>query len=56
MRVVVPYDKNVELLDISVDARGVDEDKEYIYNRFYRENIRRGNTIVLIYDYKNKLE
>lgn len=36
------------LYDYSIDMGGHDEDLQYIYNQFYRHNIRRGNTIIQI--------
>ena len=44
----VPFNKDVILKDISLNAKGMDEDSEYASNEFYIENIRRGNTIVEI--------
>ena len=34
------------LIDMSLKAHGKDEDEEYIKSQFYRENIRRGNTLI----------
>lgn len=42
--------KNLKVIDFSLNARGPDEDKIYVKHSFFRNNIRRGNTI--IYDNK----
>lgn len=38
--------KNLKIIDFSMNARGPDEDKMYVKHSFYRHNIRRGNTLV----------
>lgn len=38
--------RKFNLIDISLNGHGQDEDKKYIRSVFYRENIRRGNTII----------
>ena len=38
--------KNLKVIDYSMNARGPDEDKLYVKYPFFRNNIRRGNTIV----------
>ncbi|KRX03494.1 hypothetical protein PPERSA_02873 [Pseudocohnilembus persalinus] len=42
----VPFLKDYEISDISINAGGNDEDKIYCYNQDYRLNIRRGNSII----------
>ena len=46
----VPFNRDIVLFDISLDSRGADEDKEYVFNKFYRNNIRRGNTVIQLFD------
>ncbi len=38
--------KNLKIIDFSMNARGPDEDKMYVKYPFFRQNIRRGNTII----------
>ena len=38
--------KNLKVVDFSMNARGPDEDKMYVKYPFFRQNIRRGNTII----------
>lgn len=38
--------RKFNLIDISLNGHGSDEDKKYIRSIFYRNNIRRGNTII----------
>jgi hypothetical protein len=38
--------KKFNLIDISLNSYGQEEDKKYIRSEFYRKNIRRGNTII----------
>lgn len=38
--------KKFNLIDISLNSYGQEEDKRYIRSEFYRKNIRRGNTII----------
>jgi hypothetical protein len=38
--------KNMNVMDFSLNARGPDEDKIYVKHNFYRSNIRRGNTLI----------
>lgn len=38
--------KNINIIDFSMNARGPDEDKIYVKHAFFRNNIRRGNTLV----------
>jgi hypothetical protein len=40
-----PIAKGVDVLDVSLSARGPMEDRVYSDFGFYRDNIRRGNTI-----------
>mgnify|MGYP003689054281 CR=1 FL=1 len=44
--------KGWQIIDFSLHARGPTEDEIYAKHGFYRNNVRRGNTI--IYDSKNK--
>ena len=41
---------DVQLNDIAINARGLDEDKVYAEEPWYRTNVRRGNTIVELYE------
>lgn len=47
-----PRHKELSIIDFSLAARGPQEDQVYSGQPFYRNNIRRGNTIV--YDTKKK--
>jgi hypothetical protein len=38
--------RKFNLIDISLNGYGQEEDKKYIRSAFYRRNIRRGNTII----------
>jgi hypothetical protein len=38
--------RKFNLIDISLNGYGQDEDKKYVQSAFYRKNIRRGNTII----------
>lgn len=41
-----PLRKELTIIDFSLAARGPQEDEVYTFQPFYRNNIRRGNTIV----------
>jgi hypothetical protein len=45
-------EKSLTIIDFSMNARGPDEDKMYVKYPFFRNNIRRGNTIVYDKDKK----
>ena len=47
-----PKNKNLSIVDFSLAARGPQEDQVYSAQPFFRNNIRRGNTVVV--DAKNK--
>lgn len=51
----VPYRKDICLYDISLDARGQDEDKVYAFNEWFRTHIRRGNTVIQTFDSNDKV-
>lgn len=42
-----PLHKEFTIIDFSLAARGPEEDEVYSHQPFYRNNVRRGNTIVL---------
>lgn len=39
---------NVDIIDLSLEVKGLDEDKEYSRDKFLRLNIRRGNSILKV--------
>jgi hypothetical protein len=41
-----PTQKKLNIIDFSLNARGPDEDSMYVKHIFFKNNIRRGNTIV----------
>jgi len=41
-----PKNKELQIIDFSLSARGPQEDRIYVAQPFYRNNIRRGNTII----------
>lgn len=43
---VHPKDKTTIIIDFSLNARGPQEDEIYASQSFYRNNIRRGNTLI----------
>ncbi len=43
-------DESVFVYDISMESKGVDEDKSYIQNFIFLKNIRRGYTLIELYD------
>lgn len=45
----VPYDDNICLYDISLKSHGQDEDQVYAFEPWYRSNVRRGNTVIQIF-------
>ncbi len=47
-----PQKKDFVIIDFSLNARGPDEDEIYVKQPFYRNNIRRGNS--LLYNNKDK--
>lgn len=47
-----PLHKELTIIDFSLAARGPQEDEVYSNQAFYRNNIRRGNTIVVNKDTK----
>jgi hypothetical protein len=47
-----PQHKELMIIDFSLAARGPQEDEVYSTQGFYRNNIRRGNTIVVNKDTK----
>lgn len=53
-KVVNPHikEKNLTIIDYSMNARGPDEDKMYVKHPFFRSNVRRGNTLVYNKDEK----
>ena len=42
----IPFQREVHLLDFSISRSGQDEDKIYSTSKWYRSNVRRGNTII----------
>jgi len=50
----VKFNQDVELIDVSLEAKGPEEDDLYISSDYLRKNVRRGNTFINIYK-KNKL-
>lgn len=42
-----PQRKDLTIIDFSLAARGPQEDEVYEHQHFYRNNVRRGNTIVV---------
>lgn len=49
---VHPKNKNIQIIDFSLNCRGPQEDEVYSSQQYFRNNIRRGNT--LIYDVVKK--
>jgi hypothetical protein len=42
-----PVHKGLSIIDFSLAARGPQEDEVYAKQPFYRNNVRRGNTVVV---------
>ena len=46
----VPYIREVTLFDFSLDCKGDQEDRLYTKDTYYRDNVRRGNTLIQVVD------
>ncbi len=49
-----PFDNNITIIDLSLSGKGMDEDKMYALNSEYRNKIRRGNTLIEIWQGEGK--
>ena len=43
---VCPFDKGIQIIDISLSGKGMNEDKMYAFDQNFRRKIRRGNTLL----------
>ena len=52
----VPFNDRICLYDLSINAHGMDEDKVYAAEAWYRTHIRRGNTVIQIFDDRDNVK
>jgi len=52
----VPYNPDIRLKDLSINAYGTDEDLTYASDKWFRSNIRRGNTVIEVHGASGKVE
>jgi hypothetical protein len=55
VRATCPFDKELEIIDLKVDASGPKEDELYANVPALLKNIRRGNTAIIVPEYKKPI-